>query len=194
MTIIEQYEKGLVKIAEEDYSTAYSIFLKIKNHKQAPSNTNLYLLWAQIKREDVDICKNRSEAVKIQKAINSCPISLRTTSLFWYVKGIFCLKTKQYEKAKELFTKTLLVQKDFAPAKKELIIVKQQLKKQNKSSGKVFLVCLKNPVSPVKRFLLNKIPFFYGMKEVVKNKYCSCCQQEDPIEKIIVSGSGFFSL
>ena len=132
LTVIDQYEKGLLKIKEEDYQTAHSIFLKIKDHKQSPRNTFLYLLWARMKQPDMDICTDRAEAVKIQKAIDTCPISLRTSSLFWFVKGLFYLNTKRYEKAKELFNKTLLVQKDFTPAKKELIAVKHKLSKFNK--------------------------------------------------------------
>ena len=132
LTVIEQYEEGLLRIKEEKFKEAHAIFLKIKKHSQAPSNTTLYTLWAQMKREDVNLFHNKNEAVQIQKTIEKCPISLRTSSLFWFVKGLFCLKTKQYQKAKELFTKTLLVQKDFIPAKKELIAVKSKLSKFNK--------------------------------------------------------------
>ena len=132
LKVIDQYEEGISKIKEEDYKRAYSIFLEIKDHQQAPSNTVLYLLWAQMKRFDADLCQDKSEVVQIQKTIHNCPISLRTSSLFWHVKGLFYLQTKQYERAKELFTKTLLVQKDFAPAKRELIAVKNKLSKFNK--------------------------------------------------------------
>ena len=130
LTVIEQYEKGLTKIKEEDFQTAYKIFLKITGHNQAPSNTALYLLWAQMKRDDVNLINNKQEAVQIKKAIDSCSISLRTSSLFWFVTGLLCLKTGQYEKAKELLTKTLTVQKDFAPAKKELITLRHKMKRQ----------------------------------------------------------------
>ena len=132
LTVIDQYEAALLKIKEEDYKTANSILLKIEDHKQAPSNTVLYLLWTRMKQQNIDIGSDRTEAIKIQKIIDSCPISLRTSSLFWFVKGLFYLNTKRYEKAKELFTKTLVVQKDFAPAKKELIAVKHKLSKLNK--------------------------------------------------------------
>ena len=136
LTVFEQYEKGLENIKSENYKKAYEQFLSIKDHDQAPGNTRLYLLWARMKRTGLDIIKERSEAVEMQKIIDSSPISLRVSALFWYVKGLFCFKTIQYEKAKELFTKALLVQKDFAPAKKELITVKYKLKQKNKSSGK----------------------------------------------------------
>ena len=138
LTVIDQYEKGIKKVKEEDYKTAYSFFVRIKDHKQAPSNTILYLLWSKMKQESLDLIKNRSEVVQIQKEIEACSISLRTSSLFWFVKGLFCLKTCQYERAKELFTKTLMVQKDFAPAKKELITVKLKLKKEYKAGAKGF--------------------------------------------------------
>ena len=136
LTVIDQYEEGLLKLKEEDYKTAQAVLLKIKDHSQAPGNTTLYLLWAKMKHSDFDLFKNKSEAVQIQKTIEACPISLRTSSLFWYVKGLFYLQTQQYEKAKELFTKTLLVEKDFAPAKKDLITVKYKLKQLNKSNSK----------------------------------------------------------
>ena len=138
LTVIDQYEKGLAKVKEEDYRKAYSLFQRIKDHKQAPSDTILYFLWSKMKQESMDLTKNRSEAVQIQKDIEACPISLRTSPLFWYVKGLFCFKTCQYERAKELFTKTLVVQKDFAPAKKELIAVKFQFKKEAKFNSKGF--------------------------------------------------------
>ena len=136
LKVIDQYEKGLTKIKEEDYKTAYSLFLNIKGHSQAPGNAFLYLLWAQMKQPDFNLFKNKEEAVQIQKALHACPISLRTSSLFWHVKGLFYLKTKQYEKAKELFTKALLVQKDFSAAKKELIVVRNKLSRSRKAKSK----------------------------------------------------------
>ena len=136
LEVIDQYEKGISKINEEDYQTAYSLFLNIKEHSQAPGNAVLYLLWAQMKQPDVDLFKNKKEAVQVQKTIHACPISLRTSSLFWHVKGLFYLKTKQYEKAKELFSKALLVQKDFSAAKRELIIVRNKLSRSRKAKNK----------------------------------------------------------
>ncbi|MCZ0933143.1 MAG: response regulator, partial [Oligoflexia bacterium] len=62
LTVIDQYEKGLLKIKEEDYKTAQAVFLKIKDHSQAPGNTTLYLLWAQMKQSDFDLFKDKSEA------------------------------------------------------------------------------------------------------------------------------------
>ena len=132
LTIIEQYEKGLLKIKQEKYEEAHAIFSKIKNHSQAPSNTALYNLWAQMKKKDFNLFKDKNSAVQIQKVIETSSISLRTSPLFWFVKGLFCIETNQYEKAKELFTKALLVQKDFSPAKKELIAVKAKVSQLNK--------------------------------------------------------------
>ena len=132
LTVIEKYEKGILKIKEEKFEEAHTIFLKIEQDSHAPSNTVLYTLWAKMKQKKVNLSKDRVEAVRIKKIIDTCSISLRTSALFWFVKGLFCFQTSQYEKAKQLFNKTLFVQKDFIPAKKELINIRAKLSKLNK--------------------------------------------------------------
>ncbi|MCY4321851.1 MAG: J domain-containing protein, partial [Bdellovibrionaceae bacterium] len=138
LAVINKYEKGILKIKEGDYKTAYTIFLDIKDHKQAPINTILYFLWAQMKRTDVNLFQDRLKAVKIQKEIDSCSISLRTSYLFWFVKGLFCFQTEQYDRANELFDKTLIIKKDFAPAKRELMSLRKKLREIKKSSKSFF--------------------------------------------------------
>ena len=134
VSIINQYEQGLEQINQENYGQALGILSKIENHKATPSNILLYILWAKIKITDFNVSKE--EAVQIKKAIDHCPISLRTSALFWHIKALFCIQTKKYEQAIELLTKTLTVQKDFFPARKELILIKQKLiKKSQKKKG-----------------------------------------------------------
>ena len=143
VTVMNKYEEGLTKIKQEKYKMSLEILSPIANYKHAPSNVPLYILWAQIKSSS-DLDENREKAVNIKKAIDSCPISLRTSSLFWYVKGLFCAQTKQYEKAKQLFQKSLTVQKDFLEAKKELILIKKKIKdSQTKNKKNVFNFFLK---------------------------------------------------
>ena len=139
VTVMNKYEEGLTKIKQGQYKMGLEILLPIANYKHVPSNVPLYILWAQIKSSNGDWTENREEAVHIKKAIDSCPISLRTSSLFWYVKGLFCAQTKQYEKAQQLLQKSLTVQKDFVEAKKELILIKKQIKdSQTKNKKNVF--------------------------------------------------------
>ena len=133
ISVINQYEQGLEQINQENYKLALGILSKIENHKQAPGNTLLYILWAKIKITDFNL--SREEAVQIKKHIDHCPISLRTSALFWYIKALFCIQTKKYEQAIDLLTKTLAVQKDFFPARKELVIIRQELKKTQKKKG-----------------------------------------------------------
>ena len=101
-----------------DYKSGLKVFLQIANHKHAPSNTFLYVLWAKLKASDGDLIKQREKAIRIKKAIDFCPISLRTSPLFWCVKGLFYAQTKHYEKAVEFFNKSLAVQKGFSGSKK----------------------------------------------------------------------------
>lgn len=139
VAVIKQYEEGLTHIKTGNFKTAFDLFYKIAEHKQAPSNTVLYLLWARLKSDKTDLSKNRDKAIKIKKVIDACPISLRTSPLFWFVNGLFCSQVKQYEKAKKLFKQSLAVEKNFVEAKRELIHVKQMLKAVgNKNKKKVF--------------------------------------------------------
>ena len=137
VTVMDKYEEGLTKIKQGNYKTGLQILLEIVNHTQAPGNTSLYILWARLKSCNEGLVKNRSEAVKFQKAINSSPISQRTSPLFWYVKGLFYTQTEQYEKALGFFEKSLKVEKDFSEAKREVIFIRQimrTLKPANKKS------------------------------------------------------------
>ena len=139
VAVMNIYEEGLTQIKQEKYKLAFKTLRPITNNKHAPSNTFLYVLWAKIKSKNRNLMDNRPEAAKIRKTIDSCPISLRTSPLFWYVKGLFYAQTEHYEKAHELFQKSLTVQKDFVEAKKELIFVKQMLKISRKKDKKNIL-------------------------------------------------------
>ena len=128
VTVMDKYEEGLTKIKQGQYQQGIEILEQISNHKHSPNNTELYILWAKIKG-DKNLAENREQMAKIRKAIDSCPISLRTSPLFWYVKGLFCTKTSQYEKADELFRKSLKIEKNFMEAKRELLWLKSKIKK-----------------------------------------------------------------
>ena len=127
VTVMDKYEEGLTRIKQGQYQQGIEILEQISNHKHSPNNTELYIIWAKIKG-DKNLDKNREQMAKIRKAIDSCPISLRTSSLFWYVKGLFCIKTTQYEKADELFRKSLKIEKNFMEAKRELLWLKPKFK------------------------------------------------------------------
>ena len=131
--VISLYEEGVKHIKQKKYKAGYKTLIKIVDHKQAPSNTILYILWAQLKSENANLTENRKRGIQIKKSIDSCSIGLRTSPLFWYVKGLFCIQIKQYEKAKELFKKSLQIEKNFTEAKAELILIKNLMpqEKQN---------------------------------------------------------------
>ena len=142
--LMNKYEEGLTKIKKGEYDVATKVLSQIIHYDQTPSNTCLYLLWAKMKSKENDISKNQVEQMKIKRTIDSCPISLRTSPLFWYVKGLFYVQVKQYEKAKELFKKSLQIKKNFTEAKKELMFTNQLLKSQLKSKSKnIFSLFLK---------------------------------------------------
>lgn len=136
VTVINKYEEGITHIKQGDYKSGLKVLLQIANHKHAPSNTFLYVLWAKLKSSSEDLAEQREKAIKIKKAIDFCPISLRTSPLFWCVKGLFYAQTKHYEKAEEFFNKSLAVQKDFMEAKRELILIRQILKKEQAKDKK----------------------------------------------------------
>ena len=128
--IINKYEEGLIQIKKEEYESAYETLDSIAHHKQAPQNTFLYALWARLKSTNDNLYDLREEGVKIKKTIDHCPINLKADFLYWHVKGLFCFKIKkQYEQAQKFFKKSLAFQPHFAPAKKELVLVKQIIKK-----------------------------------------------------------------
>ena len=146
VTVINKYEEGVTHIKKGNYKSGLKILLRIANHKHAPSNTFLYVLWAKLKSGNEDLIKQREKAIKIKKAIDFCPISLRTSPLFWYVKGLFYAQTERYDRAVELFNKSLAVQKDFMEAKRELILIKQNLKnEQAKNKKGLFDFLFKKP-------------------------------------------------
>jgi len=136
--VMEDYKKGIALIDEHSYSEAFDLLSKIKDHKQAPSSIKLYLLWAELKKEEDDLLikNNRQKGASFQNQINQYPIHLRTSYLFWFVKGIFYYKCKEYEKAKELFEKTISIESRFVAAKRELLLVKQKIKNVKKAENK----------------------------------------------------------
>lgn len=136
ITVMDKYEEGLTQIKNGNFQKGLESLSQIANHKHSPSNLILYILWSKLKMAGDSLQNNRKEAATIRKIVDSCPISLRTSTLFWYVKGLFCMYTAQYERAEELFQKSLTVQKDFLEAKKELIIVKQKIKKNKVKAQK----------------------------------------------------------
>ena len=138
ISILDHYEQGILAIKDGRYQEGRESLLKIKDHEQAPFDIHLYLLWGQMKTEGFSPQKNKAEIVQINKRLENFPIHLRVSYLFWFVKGLFYIQTQQYEKAKELFEKSLYIQKDFSPAKTELIFVKHKIRKNrllNKKPG-----------------------------------------------------------
>ena len=132
ISLLDRYEKGISAIKADRYQEGLETLLKIKDHEQAPYDIKLYILWARMKSDGFDAQnKDRAMAVQINKTLESFPIHLRVSYLFWFVKGLFYIQTQSYEKAKDLFEKTLSIQKDFSAAKTELIFVKQKIRKNN---------------------------------------------------------------
>ena len=144
ITVMNKYEEGLTKIKQEQYKEGLKILGQIVNHKHSPSNTSLYILLAKLKSIDEDLTQNRKKAADMKRTIDSCPISLKTSPLFWYIKGLFCVQTAQYEKAKELFSKSLKIEKDFLEAKRELVLLESKLRGNRiKSNNKILNFFLK---------------------------------------------------
>lgn len=139
VTVMNKYEEGMKKIEQGQYKRGIEILEQVSNHKHSPSNTILYLLWAKLKSGDQILYEDRKKAAQISKDIDLCPISLRTSPLFWYVKGLFCVKTRQYKKAEELFKKSLKIENHFLEAKKELVLLKPKLKSHNLNSNNKIL-------------------------------------------------------
>ena len=130
--VMNTYKQGIDLIQQTSYSEAFEMLSKIKDHSQAPSDIELYILWANLKVHPDLIGKNRKKGLNFQKQINKYPIHLRTSYLFWFVKGLFYYKCGEYNKAQELFKKTLFIESSFSPAKLELLFVKKKIKEENK--------------------------------------------------------------
>ena len=140
--VMNSYKEGIELIQKESYKEAHELFLKIKDHKKAPANTSLYVLWALLKKQAWDLAdKDKKVGLSVQKQIDACPIHLRTSYLFWFVKGLFFYGFGNYEKANELFKKTLFIQSSFSPAKLEMMFAKQKIREATKKKG--FLSFLK---------------------------------------------------
>ena len=140
--VMNSYKEGIDLIQKESYKEAHEILLQIVDHKQAPANTSLYVLWALLKTQVWDLAeKDKKIGLRVQKQIDACPIHLRTSYLFWFVKGLFFYSFGNYEKANELFKKTLFIQSSFSPAKLEMMFTKQKIREATKKKG--FLSFLK---------------------------------------------------
>lgn len=134
--VMNIYKEGIDLIQKEAYKEAFEALSKIIDHSQAPSNTYLYMLWADLKKKDWDLVdKHRNKGLDIQKRINSCPIHLRTSYLFWFVKGLFYYRCGKHEKAQELFKKALFIESSFSQAKLELLLIRKKIKEQNKNKN-----------------------------------------------------------
>lgn len=142
VNVMNKYKEGLTRIKQEKYRMALASFSEIENHKQAPQNTCLYILWATLKSKDINLEKNQKQLMKIKRTIDTCPISLRTSPLYWYVKGLFFAQNKHYQGAKELFQKSLAVQKSFVEARKELMLVNHIIR-SSKSKKNILNLFLK---------------------------------------------------
>ena len=136
--VMDTYKQGIDLIKQTSYSEAFELLSKIKDHSQAPSEIELYILWANLKDNPDFIGKNRKKGLNFQKQINNYPIHLRTSYLFWFVKGLFYYKCREYNKAQEFFKKTLFIESSFSPAKLELLFVKKKLKEENKNPSSFF--------------------------------------------------------
>ena len=111
--VMDAYKQGIDLIQQASYSKAFELLSKIKDHSQAPSDIELYILWAHLKDHPDLIGKNRQKGLSFQKQINNYPIHLRTSYLFWFVKGLFYYKCREYNKAQELFKKALFIESSF---------------------------------------------------------------------------------
>ena len=141
ISVLNHYEQGVLAIKDGRYPEGREVLLKIKEHEKAPYDIHLYLLWAQMKSEGFSAKNNPKEIVQINKTLEKFPIHLRVSYLFWFVKGLFYIQNQQYKRAKELFEKALYIQKDFSPAKIELIFVKHKIRKNrllNKKKQGIF--------------------------------------------------------
>ena len=134
LSVISVYENGLSALKDKNYTEALKSFTKILNKPQAPGNTILYALWAEIKADPL-ILKEKDRAGDVRRRINFIPIEEKASWLFWFVKGLYSLYTGDPENAVLLFNKTLQIKKDFKPAWTERIKATKQFKKSAGNFG-----------------------------------------------------------
>ena len=118
INIISLYEEGLQALHSGNYTLAVHLFSKVQDKPKAPSNTMLYMIWAQIKANPANM-KDKNFAGGIKKQINSIPNEERASYMFWFISGLYCSYTEKYAQAISLFKKTLELKKDFKEAKTE---------------------------------------------------------------------------
>ena len=135
MDIINIYTEGLKQIKEERYYEGLKSLSKIENSSHAPQDVTLYMIWAKLKMLVGGLNENRREMTEIKKHIDLCSVSLQISHLFWYVKGLFCLKLEKYEQSREFLKKSLQLKGSFEEAKKDLIFVNQKIKKMQSKTG-----------------------------------------------------------
>ena len=118
INIISLYEEGLSALYSGNYKLAVRLFSRINDKPKAPSNTLLYMIWAQIKANPTAM-KRQSFAGDIKTQINSIPMEERVSYMFWFINGLYCSYTGNYERSISLFKKALQLKKDFKEAKTE---------------------------------------------------------------------------
>ncbi|MCY4513270.1 MAG: DnaJ domain-containing protein, partial [Bdellovibrionales bacterium] len=128
INIISLYEEGLQALYSENYTLAVHLFSKIQGKPKAPGNTMLYMIWAQIKASPAAM-KDKTFCGNIKKQISAIPNEERVSYMFWFINGIYCSYTGNYEQALSLLKKALELKKDFKEAKAEYTRAKLMLDK-----------------------------------------------------------------
>lgn len=128
LAVADLYDEGLSLIGQEKYALALSSLLKIEQIEQAPPDTVLYILWARLKLLPPDSFKKQKQLAVLSCSLDSCPLSLRFTPLFWYVRGLVFFQAGQWEKAELMMEKSLRARPDFKPARQEWRLIRQKRK------------------------------------------------------------------
>ena len=133
LAVADRYDEGLSLIGQEKYALALACLLKIEGSEQAPPDTLLYIVWARLKllplaSSQLKKAQKREELSNIAGALDSCPISLRSAALFWYVKALLLSQKKQWGRARDMLEKSLRARPDFEPAREEWKRIQEKTK------------------------------------------------------------------
>lgn len=133
LKVIDIYNQAISEIKFKNYKQALELLKRIENNDNKPKDIVLYMAWAKINLLVKDT-KIREQLGSIKREIDSCPLDVRMSPLFWFVNGIYYKKIKNYDKSLMFLNKAIKAQKNFREAFEERTLVIKEIREMEKSA------------------------------------------------------------
>lgn len=124
-----QFEQGQALLKRGKYTKALEIFSQLATQRQHRSDVHIYLAWAKLKVGSPDD-KLEKFLAQMSETINRVPPEERHSAPYFYTKGLFYTQIGEFEKAKTNFKHALALDPDFSEARRDLSVVRAQIKEQ----------------------------------------------------------------